>query len=374
MHEKVIVILTIAFLYSCSGESGANQRITDSVSDTLICLSNDAVSVSISRFGGAVIEFSFNKNPCNPLSWNVPMNEMPENNNSGAPFQGHFLCIGRWGAPTPAEIALGIPHNGEPANIWWKNTGSQTQQFAEMEVTATLEQLHINRRITLSPDQACWMAEETLENLQTSGRQTAIVQHATIGTPFLSEQAIVSSNASYGFNQSLISESLGKYEYKWPTGFADTLRTQIDLRKSDSKESYVSTHIIEDEIGWATLANPSEKLLIGYLWKTSDYPWLHIWHGIRDGELRAKGIEFGTTGLGDTFSPEQRAAIRFHERNNNLFLDNRASVTKKYYCFLLQIPDDFISTDSISFEENTIRIKYSTKKQLAPVIFDFKVW
>ena len=45
---------------------------------------------------------------------------MPANNKAGAPYQGHFACIGRWGEPSAGEIKAGLPNHGEAANILWQ--------------------------------------------------------------------------------------------------------------------------------------------------------------------------------------------------------------------------------------------------------------
>jgi len=77
--------------------------------------------------------------------------------------------------------------------------------------------------------------------------------------------------------------------------------------------------------------------------------------------LWAKGIEFGTTGLGDTFSPEDRAAITFHGRNNNLFVDAKSAVTKRYTCFLIRIPEDFVKTTFVLSTQSLIKVDYQLK-------------
>lgn len=357
---KLGILLLI--LWSCSTPVKKSALEMQSNQDTLIVLRNDSVTLSISRLGGAIVGFSFNNKQLNPLGWKVLPNDMPENNKKGSPFQGQFLCVGRWGAPTSGEMAAGIPHNGEPSNIWWKKDSLLLPGILKMSVHAPLEQWQVNRQIKLYQNQACFDVEETLTNLQNSGRFTAIVQHATLGGTFLDKNTIISSNASAGFNQSLIQQSLTKYEYLWPDGFADSLKNRLDLRSSNQQNSYVTTHIIDGKAGWATAATPSQNLLIGYVWKTADYPWMHIWHGFKGGKLWAKGIEFGTTGLGDTFLPEKRAAITFHDRNNNLFVDAKSSVTKRYTCFLIRIPEDFIKTNSIVSIGNKIEVTYQTAK------------
>jgi len=355
-------VLMIVWSCSTSVKKSPPEALTNQ--DTLIVLRNDSVTLSISRFGGAIVGFVFNDQQLNPLDWKVLPKDMPENNKKGAPFQGHFLCVGRWGSPTESEKLAGIPHNGEPANNWWKSHQDTIFGPVTMQTEAPLEQWKVERSIQLSSNEACFEVQETLTNQLNTGRFTAIVQHATLGGAFLDESVIVNSNARAGFNQALISRSLTGFEYQWPMAYSDSLKNTIDLTKSTNPNGYVSTHVIDDEPGWATAANPGKGLLIGYIWKTEEYPWLHIWHGIKDGKLWAKGLEFGTTGLGDTFSSEMRAAKTFHGRNNNLFIDVKSSVTKKYVCFLMRIPENFSGVNSISYTENQITVNYLSGKKL----------
>jgi hypothetical protein len=323
-----------------------------------LSLRNDLVALAIDRHGGALVSFAFHDLPLNPMDWRIAPAEMPKNNQSGAPFQGHFLCVGRWGSPTEGEKAAGIPHNGEPANRWWETVATPAPDTLVMSVLAPLEQWRIQRKVNLAPGQSKVEVEETLTNLLPTGRFTALVQHATLGGAFLDAQTVINSNAGAGFNQALIARSLVEHEYRWPDGRIDAQGTPADLTKSEAREGYVTTHVIDGDWGWATAANPARGLLIGYVWKTSDYPWLHVWHGMKDGRLWAKGIEFGTTGLGDTFAPEARMSSTFHGRNHQLFVDAHASVTRSYVCFLLKIPADFQSARSIAYSHRQIEIEY----------------
>lgn len=361
---KLQLGFVLLFVWSCNNPTKKSSSEVQINQDTLIVLRNDVATLSISRFGGAIVGFSFNDQSLNPLDWKILPNDMPENNRKGAPFQGHFLCIGRWGSPTEGEKQAGIPHNGEPANQWWKSNPENTSCLVTMETEAVLEQWKVQRSIQLSASEACFEVQETLPNQLPTGRFTAIVQHATLGGAFLDENVIVNSNADDGFNQSLISKSLSAFEYRWPLAYADSLKNTIDLTQSIHPGGYVSTHVIDGETGWATAANQEKGLLMGYVWKTADYPWLHVWHGMKDVRQWAKGLEFGTTGLGDTFSPENRGAITFHGRNNNLFVDAKSSLTKSYLCFLMRIPKEFSGVDSISYTEKQITVNYLNGEKL----------
>ncbi|MEJ0105573.1 MAG: hypothetical protein WDO19_24765 [Bacteroidota bacterium] len=77
----------------------------------------------------------------------------PSNNRAGAPYQGHFLCLGRWGEPSPGEINKGIPDHGEIANIQWQIIKEQRLELM-METSARLEGLHIERQVRMEKSSA----------------------------------------------------------------------------------------------------------------------------------------------------------------------------------------------------------------------------
>src|ERR1700755_3260544 len=84
-------------------------------------LENSLCSLTVDSFGGAITNFHLkDEQQINPLSFAFTQEQMPENNKNGAPYQGHFLCLGRWGLPSEGEIKTGVPNHGEAANIHWE--------------------------------------------------------------------------------------------------------------------------------------------------------------------------------------------------------------------------------------------------------------
>lgn len=143
---------------------------------------------------------------------------------------------------------------------------------------------------------------------------------------------------------------------EWPKAYADTLMKTIDVSNNSWDSSYVATYIFSDSIGWITAVNINQEQLVGYTWKTNEYPWLSIWNGMQDGKLWAKGMEFGTTGIGDTFSFVDRCSMSFHKVRSIEFIDAKSSVSKTYFCFGLQIPDGFQKTLRVFFDKGIITV------------------
>ncbi len=284
---------------------------------------------------------------------------MPENNRDGAIFQGHFLCLGRWGSPSEAEIAAGVPHNGEPSNELWTVVG-QDSGVLEMKAGAPMDGLTINRTIKLLEQGTAFKVSEQVKNTFSIGRIYNIVQHGTIGPPFLNNATIINTNANQGFLQSLSYPDPHRFAFSWPEGYADSLKTPLDLRSSASETNYVTTHVFNEgeEYGWITAATPEKGLLLGYVWTIADYPWLNVWHHRENGEPVAKGLEFGTTGIGRSYEELLAADTKFHGHNSFEYIDAGEVKTKSFTCFLIPIPEDFnqvsglkVSHDQLVLEE-----------------------
>lgn len=323
--------------------------------NTVTLGSKDKAQLTIDLNGGAFTDFRLNEKSPNPFSWNIPLNEMPENNKKGdAPFQGHFLCLGRWGAPTDGEIKAGVPHNGQAGNQPWEVIGHSDNSYLHIYSKAPLDGIDANRKIYFDDNNAVFKVTDHIKSTVSIGRVFNIVQHATIGSPFLSASTITDSNADRGFMQHLSYPDPHRYEYVWPEGVVDISGTKIDLTAGDTEISYVSTHLFSDKTGWITAANPDNGLLIGYIWNTDDYPWLNVWHEMKDGTPWAKGLEFGTTGIGRSYQDLLSSDTRFHGENSFFFLDAGEEFEKSFICFMTQIPDDFKGVGEISMENGQI--------------------
>ena len=331
MPKSVIILLLANTLLGCV-LCGQNPNKQSSV-----ILSNGTISLEISKMGGAFVSLQ-NVEKVNPFSWKVTKEQMPVNNRSGAVFQGHFLCTGRWGAPTEGEMAAGVPHNGQAARDKWKIL-KKTSTTVEMYIKAPLDGIEITRKVELEQNGCGFRVTETFYNYTSIGRLFNVVQHATVGAPFLDDSLKVFSNATKGFMQHLSYPNPYQHSYNWPMAYNSKGVDSIDLRRSDTPDSYVSTHIFSDSVGWVMAVSPTHRLSLVYAWKTTAYPWINIWHQRVEGTLWAKGLEFGTTGIGRSYQDLLAHDTSFEGRNSFVFLDAKQRLTKSYQCWLVKETD-----------------------------------
>lgn len=335
-------------------------------SSSKVEISNSTSTLLVDSNGGAIISFSLVNDTINPFTWKLSKEQMPVNNRNGASFEGHFICLGRWGNPTEGEIKAGIPNNGHIGNIQW-NIISQNKSDIEFLVNSELDLMSLKREIKLDEKQPMFLVKDSVVNRSQIGRLFNIVQHATIGQPFLNCGTLIDTNASLGFMQDKWKPNPELHSFSWPMGVSALNDSVINLRQSNGVESYVSSHIINDSIGWVTAFCPEYKLLLGYLWKVEDYPWINIWHQTENKIPIAKGIEFGTTGIGAPYQ-ELLNNSSFYGVNSFFFFDALDSFQKKFICFLIPTYETIEGVESIKLQNNNLLVTLLKKGDNYPIM------
>lgn len=318
-----------------------------------VVLEGEKATVVVDLGGGSIVRFQLNDSPLNPLAWN----------NAGTASElrpmSHFLCLDRWGAPSKAEEANGMLFHGEATRVRWavlRESGRAGESIqAEMAAALPMAGFAVKRRIQLAAKQALlWVTEEVTNNNKL-GRVYNMVQHPTIGPPFLDATTVVDANARKGFMQSTPLPNPEEPAVYWPQALRDG--QPVNLRNlTDNPDPNVVSYVVEEEYGWVTAVNASRGLLLGYLWKKSDYPWLNIWRHVADGKPLARGLEFGTTGLHQPFAALLEKG-RIFGRPIYVYLDAGQSATRSYAAFLFAIPSDYQGVAEVRYEAGKITVR-----------------
>jgi len=319
-----------------------------------VVLESPAATLVIDLGGGSIVDFHLAGGGLNPLRWLGPGDE-----NAALRPMAHFLCLDRWGPPSETERRNGIPFHGEAARVEWKelNTsgGRGAKNLAAMSAHLPLAGLEIHRSVQLSESGAVFTVSETVTNLNKLGRVYNMVQHATIGPPFLDETTVVDANAQRGLMQSSPLPNPEQPEIHWPQAIKQG--NPVDLRRlTNDPDPNVVSFTIDGEVGWVTATNASKELLLGYLFSTADYPWLNLWRHVQAGKPLARGLEFGTTGLHQPFKI-LIAKPQIFGRPTFDYLDAGESATRRYTAFLTKVPNDFAGVSSVLHRDGRIIIQ-----------------
>lgn len=359
-NRNYLFIIPLVLIWTSCDQNQKKEPTTNQESNVLV-LENEQIALNIDLQGGMYTGFNLKEHPVNPFGWQLNPMQMPKNNQPHV-FKGHFLCTGRWGAPSEGEIKAGIPHNGEVNTQLWKITKpvEKSGEFisAEMSCTAPIEKLDVKREVRLPQDGSYFLVKENFTNNLPVGRISNIVQHVTIAAPFLTPETIINTNAGKGFDQRTNFAYLEDSSFVWPNArLADG--TQLDLRTVTSEKGFVTTHIFDEseQYGWITAYNPAEKLVLGYIWKTAEYPWVNVWHQSKDGKPLVQGLEFGTTGLGKPYQLLLENKATFFGRNSFIYMDAGETLTKSWMCFQVKVPENFGEVKQIQVTDQKITLK-----------------
>lgn len=239
-------------------------------------------------------------------------------------FTGHALCLDYFGAPSEEETARGLPLHGEPASRRWTVAGkrvSRDMSRLKLRAVAPVACLKVERDIVLHGGESVAYVKESVTNLRDRDSYFQWVQHVTFGPQFLeageSICLVPGTRAKtwplgYEGKSALKDDS----EFQWPRAAAED-GGQIDLSQAFVREGrgFVAATLLSQELefGYVAVLNWRLGLIAGYLFRTTDFPWVAIWEENRarsgppwNGKTQARGVEFGTSpmplGLRDAIS------------------------------------------------------------------------
>ncbi len=187
-------------------------------------------------------------------------------------------------------------------------------------------QMKFQRIIALDRKSPVVYCEETATNLSTFDRPISWNHHVTFGRPFL-EPGITLFDmpatrskvcpSSFSAHMAIQPDS----DFQWPNA-PQKRGGVLDLRTSKKgRYGHYTAHLLDPAltIGFIAICNPRLKLLVLYLFKRSDYPWVGNWeesysrvHTPWKGREFCRGFEFSYDSL-PASSPQnhrERPAIR----------------------------------------------------------------
>ena len=312
-----------------------------------IQLENGNIRLTVLVEGGHIAEIQHKQTGVNPL-WTPPWASIepstydpakhPEYGADAesrllAGIMGHNLCLDLFGPPSPEEAKAGITVHGEASVAPYTIAAQQEELSAACRLPAA--QLGFERHIRLSRDRV--LIQETVENLSALDRPVAWTQHVTLGPPFIER----------GFTQfrapGTKSRTLEGVDFDWPylPGSGGS-RRDLQVYTSARTSGGFSTHLMDPhrENAFFFAWSPASKVLFGYIWKRSDFPWLGLWeenHSRQNppwnGRTMTRGMEFGASPM-----PESRR--KMIERNSMfgvpgyLWIPAKSRITVVYWALI----------------------------------------
>lgn len=282
---------------------------------------------------------------------------------------GHFVCVDGFGSPSAEERAAGLPFHGEAHTEMFVVHSARQGFSAVVSLTATLPitQERFTRTFRIIDGENVIHVESDLESLLGFDRPINWAEHATIGSPFLEPGVtVVDVSGSRSHTRPYTSVENGDVQrrlksdqdFQWP--LAPGLNgAPIDLRQTPLNPHFLDhAATLTDpnrKLEWVTAINPKKRLILGYVFRRADYPWVQYWGFYPPSRKMARGMEFST----QPFDLPRREVVTTGTMFGTplyRWLPAKSSVKTRFLLFYAHVPDGFTKVDDIRIEKGQILV------------------
>jgi len=336
-----------------------------------VTLSNGKLSLTVLEFGGPMASLVLADDPekMNPM-WRA----LADDRDRGRPLRnhgglGHFVCVDGFGPVSDEEATAGMSGHGEANKLVWSTVSTSDRGgMAALEQAVQLPRHHevYRRTISMIDGENVVRVHAELESLLDFDRPAVWAEHATIGSPFLERGVtVVDLSPNRAMVRPRNKPARGRTrrlaqgeEFDWPTAPL-TEGGEVDIRSAPMEgESLDHTgHLMtpSGEHAWVTALHPEKNLVIGYLFNTSEYPWLQTWENYVTDGLMSRGLEFGT----QAFDLPRRQVIN----ENRLFgemlyrwLPAKSKIEATYLMFYAATPEGMQGVDKLELRNGRLEL------------------
>lgn len=321
-------------------------------------LDNGKVRLVVLNPGGAFASFTLQSgNRLNPIWDPQRMAREAGGRPRASASTGHFLCVDGFGPVTPDEQKAGYPGHGEATRLPWEVIES-TSASVSFRVRLPIVQEVLRRKVTLAPGEQVALVESELESELAFDRPLLWAEHATIGAPYLAlGQTVV--DASSTKCQTKPYEQQGPRTFPPAQNFDWPRLGDRDLRHTPSAAGELN-HIgcLMDparEFEFITAINTQQRLLIGYLFRRADYPWVQHWMNYPKNQQFSWGIEFGMQPY-DMPKRDLVALSPLFGQPTFRWLGAKAKISTRYLMFVAELPAGFDKVDDVRQQDGKLLI------------------
>lgn len=333
-------------------------------------LSNGAIEVTVLSTGGTIasVVLAEGSEKLNPL-WD-PIRFARE---TGAAYRraggglGHFLCVDGFGPISKEEQAAGLSGHGEAHRLVFTEKVARTEngtQTLTLETELPLVQERLSRTYETRGGENVVYVRSRLESLLAFDRPLVWAEHATIGSPFLEAgKTVVDMPAKRAqtrpYTQTARHRLVSGKDFDWPMA-PQTDGTLVDVRaaplKLGSGDHTTSLMDPSRTFAYATAIHPGKRLIVGWIWRTADYPWLQSWESYPENGKLARGLEFST----QPYDITRRQAVGMHQMfgaPTYQWLPAKSTVEKAWAMFYAPAPEGMTKVTDVRFENGQISIE-----------------
>ena len=367
----IFLIAAAALLWSAPPDDAvARGRFYDRPS---LILDNGKIELTVLPLGGSLasIVLKDDAEKMNPL-WDAIRGDQesgrPTRKDSGL---GHFVCVDGFGPTSAEERAAGFEGHGEAHRLpWVLESAVKTGKVTTLSQKAHLPINHevLRRTIRVADGENVVYVNATLESQLSFDRPACWAEHATIGSPFLEPGVTVvdiskgrSMTRPWGREGSGNHRLVSGKEFEWPVAPTVDGGT-VDLRAAPNPPNsgdHTGTLLDPDsEFAWVTALHPGKRLLLGYVFRREEYPWIQTWESYPSEGMLARGLEFGS----QAFDLPRRTVVT----ENSLFgqllyrwLPAQSKITGSYLMFWTRAPEGMQGVSEVEYKGGKIMVRDS---------------
>ena len=312
-------------------------------------LDNGKVRLVVLNPGGSFASFTLKSgNTLNPIWDPARMSREAGGRPRTNPSSGHFLCVDGFGPVSADEQKAGYMGHGEASRLPWEVVES-TAASVSFRVRLPLVHEVLRRKVTLAPGEQVALVESELESELAFDRPLLWAEHATVGAPFLALGKTV-VDASSTKCQTKPYDQKGQRTFASAENFTWPQYRNLYLRETPAKDGELN-HIgclmdVTRDHAFITVLNTEKRLLIGYLFRRADYPWVQHWMNYPANKQYSWGIEFGMQPY-DMTKRELVAMSPLFGQPTFRWLGAKAKIATRYLMFVTEVPAGFKKVDDV---------------------------
>jgi hypothetical protein len=375
-----LLLITILCLVSASlaqtPDSGFIKKSTFEEIPALL-LSNDKIELTVLTDGGALANLILRDDPqkLSPF-WNPKRYARETGRKISGYALGHFVCVDGFGPVSPEEKEAGLSGHGEAHTLAWDtktarkdgSTGVLTQT-----VKLPITQEVFTRTLRMVDGENVVYVQSELASLLGFDRPVNWGEHATIGSPFL-EAAVTVVDMPAGRSQTRPDHGGGLptrftrgEDFTWPMA-PQADGTKLDIRASPPVSDTINhtTSLMDParKLVFVTALNPSKRLILGYVFRREDFPWVQTWENYPADMRMARGLEFAT----QPYDVPRRKTVETHrlfDAPTYRWLPAKSKIESRYLLFYAHAPEGFRKVDDVRLEGGKLIIEdRNAKKQI----------
>lgn len=376
------IIILIAAFAAIAIPQTPFHRPTQFEQQPALTIANDRLEATFSAEGGALVNLVLRADPesVSPL-WNpIRMaRELGQPSRSRTGSMGHFVCVDGFGGASQEERAAGLPGHGEAQMQTFEvresakngKTGTVT-----LHARLPLVQENFTRTFRMVDGENVIYVESALASELAFDRPISWAEHTTVGSPFLQSGVTLSSisgsraqNRPYQGtgNPGAVRRLASGVNFTWP------LAPGLDGKLTDLTAPPENAHYLDHatvlvdpalKLGWIATVNTARHLIIGYMFKRDEYPWVQNWGNFPENGKFARGLEFST----QPYDESRRLAVEksgMFDAPTFRWLPAKSTIRSHFLLFYARTPDGFGKVASVRLENGQIMIEDSGKKQIS---------